>query len=529
MKRIAFLAAVATASLLFTRRDPLKLKRYVHLANEPWHSAPSIGVAIVDFLTFNNDAQRGSASRELVTYELHVPNGVDRRACQQLYRMMDFLHTRRRDYSYNISLVTAGNDWCAPPSSNSSPHSLWLVEVQDFWSLEPVLGFPDQAFCRDCFSRLIIVHGHDRLALETLLDAILDRDPRWTLQHDVWPIETELSSHFFAIRHEPLPLSEQRFLLGLADVQSSPLPCSEQKFAIWDFAGHGPGFAALLNIRTNAFRFALFHGRTAVIWQNLNYIDQDFCKGATWDCYFHGDLLNREHRCSSYVRETLTANPDLSRPAEDDRDQFWYFTAPNPRAPHADEYQLWVRDTFVDGQRILSHLMIKSPRRFLRAALEDRLANLNPYKAYFGLHVRHGDKSLEHALVPFHEYMRHVQDLSRTAASRNVYIATDNATLLQYGLTQYPNFHFFYQDMFRAGSVSGSAGWWDQAPPTELLLNLLVDLHVLRGADVFIGTQFSGITWLIQDVRMQANQFSNHGLETVDGQIFTKDQGCLLF
>ena len=189
----------------------------------------------------------------------------------------------------------------------------------------------------------------------------------------------------------------------------------------------------------------------------------------------------------------------LDPAARDDDDPLWLA-----------EYPSWggMDDSFAKYQRemnvgaALLHLLVSTPRKAIRELLALRLATLSPIRRYIGMHVRHGDKAYEFALLPFSGYMDQVKTLSQTHGIRDVYLATDNSSILEHELTHYPELRFTTQSMVRSGQVGGIEGYWGAGYTSklELFMVSLVDIVKLAGSDLFIGSQRSGFTHLVQEI-----------------------------
>lgn len=150
-----------------------------------------------------------------------------------------------------------------------------------------------------------------------------------------------------------------------------------------------------------------------------------------------------------------------------------------------------------------SHLLLANLRRPLRRLLKARLSALETSTSrYVGVHVRHGDKSQEYPLVAFSTYMTLASHLASTSSISDVYLATDNNTILTTDFPTYPHLHFLSQNVERHGDQpGGKGGYWRTGftnRQLELFLTSMVDLEMLSRAQVFVGSESSGFTQLVK-------------------------------
>jgi hypothetical protein len=165
------------------------------------------------------------------------------------------------------------------------------------------------------------------------------------------------------------------------------------------------------------------------------------------------------------------------------------------------------------GERgTIPQLIVSRLRPAYRAMLSARLALLPPTVQYIGLHVRHGDKVNEYPLVSFDKYMEQVEVISSSYQIRDIYLATDDDTIVKEQLVRWPHLHFVTQDMHRSGPLD--SGWWGegQASALDLFLSTMVDLVKLTQSTIFLGTQNSGFTAVVNNLRQGVQIFSDQAM-----------------
>lgn len=247
-------------------------------------------------------------------------------------------------------------------------------------------------------------------------------------------------------------------------------------------------------------------------------LNKDYCASGTLDCYFHTPLF-RPHHCTSYVLQQLAVLPPLiNARATSGLKQL----DPTDRTPGADfwllEWPTWtgMTDAFynrlsrsgLDPVAARSYLLVATPRRAVRDLMKQRLIKLDASVGarYISVHVRHGDKSMESKLVEFATYMDTVINLVATSSLHTVYLATDNATIIDYELDGYPELSFITQDgLRRFGGRAGGDGDWKAGyrnDKLELFLTTMVELDMLSRGEIFVGSESSGFTHLVKARRL---------------------------
>jgi hypothetical protein len=262
-----------------------------------------------------------------------------------------------------------------------------------------------------------------------------------------------------------------------------------------------------------------------------------YCPDESLNCYFHSPFY-RPHRCLSYVQTLLSSKPPLS-PAKATSLKMLDPTA------HADSDQLWLMEwpswtgmteTFYNQLRAFdlnplatrSFHLLANPRRSIRQLLASRLSAIGPSPRYISLHVRHGDKSQEYPLIPFETYMATVDRLAASSSIKDIYLATDNSSIIIHELQKYSHLHFITQTMERHGDQAGGrGGYWRTAFLTkqlDLFLTSMVDLEMMSRAEIFVGSESSGFTHLVKARRAAEGRFRTFGLHA-SGKVTEEELG----
>lgn len=149
---------------------------------------------------------------------------------------------------------------------------------------------------------------------------------------------------------------------------------------------------------------------------------------------------------------------------------------------------------------------ILKPRIPMQKAINDTIAKLNFKSPIVGVHIRRTDKvGTEAAFHHIHEYMSHVEDyfeqleLTTTVDERRVYLATDDASVLDDARRKYPQYTFYGDP-----SIAKTAATHRRYTPLSLT-GLLVDLHMLSLCDYIVCT-FSSQVGRVAYEMMQTNR-----------------------
>ncbi|XP_013136337.1 PREDICTED: alpha-(1,6)-fucosyltransferase [Papilio polytes] len=149
---------------------------------------------------------------------------------------------------------------------------------------------------------------------------------------------------------------------------------------------------------------------------------------------------------------------------------------------------------------------ILKPRDSMQKAINETIANMNFKSPIVGVHIRRTDKvGTEAAFHHIREYMTHVQDyydqleLTRAVHTRRVYLATDDANVLEDARKKYPEYEFVGD-----ASIAKTAATHRRYTPLSLA-GLLVDLRMLASCDYIVCT-FSSQVGRVAYEMMQANR-----------------------
>ncbi|XP_063828820.1 alpha-(1,6)-fucosyltransferase [Ostrinia nubilalis] len=149
---------------------------------------------------------------------------------------------------------------------------------------------------------------------------------------------------------------------------------------------------------------------------------------------------------------------------------------------------------------------VLKPRASLQKAINETIAKMNFKTPIVGVHIRRTDKvGTEAAFHHIHEYMTHVKDyydqlqLTRTIDVRRVYLATDDANVLEDARKKFPEYEFLGDP-----SIAKTAATHRRYTPLSLT-GLLVDLHMLSMCDYIVCT-FSSQVGRVAYEMMQTNR-----------------------
>ncbi|XP_041981189.1 alpha-(1,6)-fucosyltransferase isoform X2 [Aricia agestis] len=149
---------------------------------------------------------------------------------------------------------------------------------------------------------------------------------------------------------------------------------------------------------------------------------------------------------------------------------------------------------------------VLKPRAAMQKTINETIAKLNFKHPIVGVHIRRTDKvGTEAAFHHIDEYMVHVRDyyeqlaLTQTLDARRVYLATDDANVLDDARKKYPEYTFLGDP-----SVAKTAATHRRYTPLSLS-GLLLDLHLLAQCDYLVCT-FSSQVGRVAYELMQTNR-----------------------
>lgn len=149
---------------------------------------------------------------------------------------------------------------------------------------------------------------------------------------------------------------------------------------------------------------------------------------------------------------------------------------------------------------------ILKPKTAMQRAINETIAKMNFKSPIVGVHIRRTDKvGTEAAFHHIQEYMAHVKDyfdqleLTRPVDVRRVYLATDDANVLEDARKKYPEYTFLGDP-----SIAKTAATHRRYTPLSLT-GLLVDLHMLSMCDYIVCTFSSQVGRVAYEI-MQTNR-----------------------
>ena len=445
--------------------------------------------------------------------------------CQILHEVQSFLFRLHAVTAVNFTVFDSLASQCdldMPRTAACGSHRIWLIDLADpFWpEATDTLKPTSPPTCGSCSSQLIIAHSANISRLEEVQDMLMDENIRWVIERDISrPLDD--GRHWFALRQIALPQNEQQFLTDLHHIQSNTASCEKQKYIVRSLGNSG--FASQIHLIARMLRQAVMLKRAVLIYreQEFFYMTDDLCKGKGMDCYFHSPLFY-EHRCLTWAQQEWTRDPSLldARHKTNHSYVFWHL-GNDYEWLNTDAEFLRLRHLDVHGP--LPALALSQPRRFIRQLMKpviERFPDSSSHSRFIGVHIRHGDKIKEYPLIPFTEYLEVLDYFHRLFFINLIYIATDNATIISHDIIRSSFFHFIYQEIPRFGGSPGA--FWAHATSDrlQLFVSVLIDIYVLASSAVFIGTQNSGLSVLIQQIRQLHHPGSpNVGIEAASRQL----------
>ncbi|XP_053608629.1 alpha-(1,6)-fucosyltransferase [Plodia interpunctella] len=149
---------------------------------------------------------------------------------------------------------------------------------------------------------------------------------------------------------------------------------------------------------------------------------------------------------------------------------------------------------------------VLKPRSKLQKSINDTITKMNFRKPIVGVHIRRTDKvGTEAAFHHIDEYMQHVRqyydklELTAKVDVRRVYLASDDANVLEDARKKYPDYVFLGDS-----SIAQSAATHRRYTPASLT-GLLVDLNMLANCDYLVCTFSSQVGRLAYEL-MQTNR-----------------------
>ncbi|XP_030030033.2 alpha-(1,6)-fucosyltransferase isoform X2 [Manduca sexta] len=281
----------------------------------------------------------------------------------------------------------------------------------------------------------------------------------------------------------------------------NPPDCREARKLICNL-NKGCGFGCQLHHIVYCLIFAYATERTLILnskgwryntkgWDYVFYPISDSCTSAYDDKVVQWPVLYDAKVVSLPFIDSISQKP-----------KFLPLAIPKDLAPrivrfNGDPSSWWI------GQ-MLKYIL--KPRVAMQKAINETIAKMNFKTPIVGVHIRRTDKvGTEAAFHHIHEYMAHVKDyydqleLTRTVDARRVYLATDDANVLEDARKKYPEYTFLGD-----ASIAKTAATHRRYTPLSLT-GLLVDLHMLAMCDYIVCT-FSSQVGRVAYEMMQTNR-----------------------
>lgn len=147
--------------------------------------------------------------------------------------------------------------------------------------------------------------------------------------------------------------------------------------------------------------------------------------------------------------------------------------------------------------------------------IQRNIKKINLPDNYIGLHIRGGDKFIEHQLVGHHIYIKKAESLS---SSRNAYVLTDDYTIIERLQTDYPSWKFYtLTKPSEKGYFHRDFEKKDANDKKEELIRLFSSMEILRKSTLFIGTLSSNPGMFLG---MCMNRDKVYGVDLKDWEIW---------
>ena len=149
----------------------------------------------------------------------------------------------------------------------------------------------------------------------------------------------------------------------------------------------------------------------------------------------------------------------------------------------------------IDGNLIeCCHEIIKQTWLYqpnVKPIIADNIRQLDLPEEYVGIHIRGGDKVIEHELFKVSDYIKAVQTLTEC---KNIYVATDEFDYVKALQTNFPDYTFFTRCRPEAsGFVQDAFNVQSKEYKRTALLDLFTDVDVLNAGTFFVGAYTSNI------------------------------------
>jgi hypothetical protein len=169
--------------------------------------------------------------------------------------------------------------------------------------------------------------------------------------------------------------------------------------------------------------------------------------------------------------------------------------------------ELGIDGDILDATRIL-HTLVWRYNAETRTRVESRIASVRLPEKYVGIHIRGGDKFIEHELLESHKYIEKAGSLGPI---RDAFVLTDDYSLFERLRADYPGWNFsttcgpeergYFHEEYQKLDLEAKA---------DKLLNLFAAMDILARAEQFVGT-FSSNPGMNMGLRMPGGRV--HGID----------------
>jgi hypothetical protein len=252
---LAGVIAVAWSSLQLPQRQSFSVE-------SPWFTNPEIGVALLEHLSVQRRSLR-SAPAEVVRFDLNF-DATSAPSCDTLYSIAGGLNPVAGAEWYTVVSQGAATVACAGDDTLPlSEHKIWFADEDKLATIADGITPHPTPSCRNCASRLLVVHSRNYGGLVDRMGKLLDGDLRWQILRD---LSNGTHGSWFALRQQPLPIQEQAFLKDMFALQTLDTPCKEQKFVVWEMMDSGLG--SNIDSMAKVTRYSVYVKRALIILPN---------------------------------------------------------------------------------------------------------------------------------------------------------------------------------------------------------------------------------------------------------------------
>jgi hypothetical protein len=328
------------------------------------------------------------------------------------------------------------------------------------------------------------------------------------------------------IRKEPFSPHDSQFELQQIDVVSQGIvhymvqlhqgrerTCESNNYVLLQH--WASGFGASVAEISIALQIAFLTNRTVVlmqppqIWQYIEPTDASCEEKHTPECYFHSVYTTA---CTSYALgmwSKMSGDAQALANKFQHTNQFWSYHYENniPNLPSL--MHPWYRmNPFV-------YIVMGRPKYFVRKYVKEIALHAGLTRPFDGLHVRHGDKWLQAALIPFSHYQKRMQ-LARErmpGPELPIWLATDNYTLAMNESHTWAKIVFNRNAQAKLPSNVYPSEYFEirtkaSGNRTLMFLDSYADIAILSQCRIFVGTKSSGYSQKIATMKSFITNFA---------------------